>query len=130
MVVKSIEFLRNFSKLSLKTVIPQKFLGDQFRGFSWECHKNQLQEMILEKFLRNSSKKFTTVGESGKIPHLYYLGYFLFSISNLNIMNWIYFLKNSISFSSMIKLIFFNFLELYKHVYLPSHLCVIPFPWQ
>ena len=28
--------------------------------------------MILEKFLGNSSKKVTTVGESGEIPHFYY----------------------------------------------------------
>ena len=30
--------------------------------------------MILEKFLGNSSKKVTTVGESGEIPHFCYLG--------------------------------------------------------
>ena len=32
--------------------------------------------MILEKFLGNSLKKVTTVGESGEIPHFCYLGYF------------------------------------------------------
>ena len=31
--------------------------------------------MILEKFLRNSSKKVITVGESGDIPHFCYLGH-------------------------------------------------------
>jgi len=31
--------------------------------------------MILEKFLGNSLKKVTTVGESGEIPHFCYLGY-------------------------------------------------------
>ena len=30
--------------------------------------------MILEKFLGNSSKKVTKVGESGEIPHFCYLG--------------------------------------------------------
>jgi len=30
--------------------------------------------MILEKFLGNSSKKVTTIGESGEIPHFGYLG--------------------------------------------------------
>ena len=31
--------------------------------------------MILQKFLGNSSKKVTTVGESGEIPYFCYLGY-------------------------------------------------------
>jgi len=39
--------------------------------------KNQLQEMILEKFLGNSSKKVNTVGESGEIPHFCYLGSYM-----------------------------------------------------
>ena len=38
-------------------------LGDQFWGISREFPRDQLQEMIPEKFLRNSSKKVTTVGE-------------------------------------------------------------------
>ena len=93
------EFLRNFSKLGLKTVILQKslilgtnsrefleteskncdptkifHLRDQFWGISREFPRNQLQEMILEKFLGNSLKKATTVGESGESPHFCYLG--------------------------------------------------------
>ena len=31
--------------------------------------------MILEKFLGNSTKKVTTFGESGEIPHFCYLGF-------------------------------------------------------
>ena len=57
------ECLRNFSKMSLKTVIPQKslILGTNSREF-------------LEKFLGNSLKKVTMVGDSGEIPHFCYLG--------------------------------------------------------
>ena len=50
-------------------------LGNQFWGISQEFPRNQLQEMILEKFLGNSLKKVTTVGESGEIPHFCYLGH-------------------------------------------------------
>ena len=68
------EFLRNFSKLSLKTVIPQKsLLGtnsreflENFRGISYK-----------KWFLGNSLKKVTTVGESGEIPHFCYLGSYI-----------------------------------------------------
>ena len=64
-----------FSNMSLKTVIPTKIyhLGDQFWGIFREFPRNQLQERILEKFLGNSSKKVTTVGESGEITHFCYL---------------------------------------------------------
>ena len=51
-------------------------LGDQFWGISREFPRNQLQEMILEKFLGNFSKEVTTAGESWEIPHFCYLGNF------------------------------------------------------
>ena len=79
----SAEFLRNFSKLSLKTAIPQKSLI--FGTNSGEFPRNQLQEMILEKFLGNSIKKVTTVRESGEIPHFCYLGHLLDYISKISI---------------------------------------------
>ena len=92
-MTKSQEFLRNFR-------IPEKFWGilwwkipgnffvisqncdptkiyhlrDQFWGIFREFPRNQLQKRILEKFLGNSSKKVTTVGESGEITHFCYLG--------------------------------------------------------
>jgi len=47
-------------------------LRDQFWGCSREFPRNQLQERILKKFLRNSSKKVNTVGESVEIPHFCY----------------------------------------------------------
>jgi len=55
-------------------VIPQKslILGTNSREFLENFSRNQLQEMILEKFLGNSLKKVTTVGESGEIPHFFY----------------------------------------------------------
>ena len=37
--------------------------------------------MILEKFLRNSLKKVTTLGESGEIPHFCYFGTHLYAES-------------------------------------------------
>ena len=37
--------------------------------------------MILENFLENSSKKVTTVGESGEIPHFCYLGSVIYYVS-------------------------------------------------
>ena len=75
MVTKSKEFLRNFSKLNLKTVIPQKslILGTNSGEFLKICQGISYRNMILEKFLGNSSKKVTMVGESGKIPHFCYL---------------------------------------------------------
>ena len=51
------------------------YLWDQFWGISREFLRSQLQNMILEKFLGNSTKKVTTFGESGKIPHFCYLGF-------------------------------------------------------
>ena len=90
-MTKSLEFLKNFWR-----IIPEKFrrisqeiletesqncdptkishLGDQFRGISREFPRNQLQDMILEKFLGNSWKEVTTAGESGEIPPFCYLG--------------------------------------------------------
>ena len=74
------EYFRRISQEFLETESqncdPTKIsnLGDQFYGISREFPKNQLQEMILKKFLGNSSKKVTTVGESGEIPHFCYLG--------------------------------------------------------
>ena len=52
------EFLENESQNCDPTKISN--LGDQFWGISREFPRNQLQEMILEKFLGNSSKKVTT----------------------------------------------------------------------
>ena len=58
------EIPKNFSGISRNCDLTKIFhLGDQFWGISREFPRDQLQEMILEKFLRNSSKKVTTVGE-------------------------------------------------------------------
>ena len=65
-----------FLETSLKTMIPQKLSswGPIPGNFSRIPEELQLQEMILEKFLGNSSKKVTMVGESGEIPHFCSLG--------------------------------------------------------
>ena len=42
-------------------------------NFSRISKELELQEMIFDKFLGNSSNKVTTVGESGEIPHFCYL---------------------------------------------------------
>jgi len=59
--------------------------------------------MILEKFLGNSLKKVTTVGESGEIPHFCYLGLSMqknckiikcaFSKKSYNFLKWDGFVK-------------------------------------
>ena len=56
---------QEFLKTGSQNCDPTKFyhLGDQFWGISLELPRNQLQEMILEKFLRNSLMKVTKVGE-------------------------------------------------------------------
>ena len=106
MVTKSQEFLRNF-RISEKFwgilwgKIPGNFFGisqtesqncdptkiyhlrDQFWGIFREFPRNQLQKKILEKFLGNSSKKVTTVVESGEITHFCYLGTYKKCASNL-----------------------------------------------
>ena len=67
---------QEFLETESQTCDPPKIfhLGDQFWGISREFPRNQLQEMVLEKFSGNSSKKVTSVGESGEIPHFCYLG--------------------------------------------------------
>ena len=65
------EFLRNSWNCDPPKI---SHFWDQFWGIFREFPKNQLQERILEKFLGNSSKKVTTVGESGEITHFCYLG--------------------------------------------------------
>ena len=83
-----INFHNKFLKTESQNCDPKKMsnLGDQFWGISRVFLRNQLQEMILEKFLRNSSKKVTTVGESGEIPHFCYLGQVLVTIPPMDLL--------------------------------------------
>ena len=57
--------------------------------------------MILKKFLGNSLKKVTTVGESGEIPHFCYLGgpsASKFILLNININLYQYFIYENCIF--------------------------------
>ena len=58
-----------------KTVIPQKsiILGTNSGEFS-RISEESVKKRILKKFIGNSSKKVTTVGEAGEIIHFCYLG--------------------------------------------------------
>jgi len=75
--VKFLGISSEFLKTESQNCDPTKIyhLRDHFWGIIRELPRNQLQERILEKFLRNSSKKkVTTVAESGEITHFCYLG--------------------------------------------------------
>jgi len=77
------EFLRNFSKNESQNCDSPKVshLGDQLWGISREFPRNQLQEMIVEKFLGNSSKKSPHLENLGKFPTFDTLGAFTFRSS-------------------------------------------------
>ena len=77
-----------FLETESQTCDPTKIchLRDQFWEIFREFPRNQLQERILEKFLRNSSKKVTMVGDSAEITHFYYLGTYTKCTFNLQLM--------------------------------------------
>ena len=67
------EFPEKFSeKFSYPLKISKN--GDQFQRISQEFLRDQSQELVLKKFIGNSSKQVTKTGELGEIPHFCYLG--------------------------------------------------------